>query len=694
MVFLLVPALYFILFRPMVRYVNERRKIEEELKESEKKYNDLFEKSEDGNLIIVDGRFTECNHAIVKMLRYKKKEDLLNTHPSELSPEIQPDGKSSYEKANEMIDIALEKGSHRFEWIHRKADGEVFPVEVLLTVVNSEKKMIHTVLRDITRRKQAELEWQVMSEITHGVTTTANLDELLKLIHNSLRKVLYAENCFFALYDQNTSLFSFPYFVDQFDSAPSPLALQKSCTGFVFRKGESMLIDNHLFKHLKEQDEVELVGSNSPSWIGVPLKTSSRKIGVLVLQHYQKENVYDEDNLRFLDSIGSQVANVIERKRAEEELKESEQKFRTFFEKSPIGIEIYDAAGNQTDANPASLEMFGIEEKGNVLGFNIFDGTSLSMELKEQLLNGNHIDYTSSFNFDKIKELKQYKTTKTGKVDMQYSITPMKSLEGKIIMGYLLLVQNITKRKRAEEALKASEASLHEMNATKDKFFSIIAHDLTNPFNAIIGFSNILTEQIREQDYEGIEEYAGIIKDSSQRTLNLLLNLLEWSRSQTGRIAFNPETIDIGELINEVAELLDDAARQKSITISRLNLQDNTVFADKAMIGTILRNLISNAVKFTNPGGEIVISAEQKHDELILIVSDSGVGIKKEAIDKLFRIEASYSTMGTQNEQGTGLGLILCKEFIEKHGGKIWAESEVGKGSRFYFTIPKGKITE
>ena len=242
--------------------------------------------------------------------------------------------------------------------------------------------------------------------------------------------------------------------------------------------------------------------------------------------------------------------------------------------------------------------------------------------------------------------------------------------------------------KRAEEALKESESRLRELNATKDKFFSIIAHDLKSPFNNILGFSDILVGQIHEKDYESIKEYARIIQNSSQRAFSLLVNLLEWSRSQIGLIKFSPEYIEIGLLINQVAQLLIESAQLKSIEMF-IELPSKVIcFGDKEMISTILRNLISNALKFTNPGGRIVISAERSPDEILFSVSDNGVGMKKEAMWKLFRIDASSSAKGTSGEKGTGLGLILCKEFVEKHGGKIWAESEYGKGSTFSFTVP------
>jgi len=252
----------------------------------------------------------------------------------------------------------------------------------------------------------------------------------------------------------------------------------------------------------------------------------------------------------------------------------------------------------------------------------------------------------------------------------------------------LLQARFITEQKQVEFALQQNEARLRELNATKDKFFSIIAHDLKNPFNSIMGFCDLLIEKIDDQDYKGIEEFAEIIQKSSHHAMNLLMNLLEWSRSQTGSMDFSPKRIDIVELIYEVSDLLNYSALKKSINISKELPQNATVLADKAMISTILRNLISNAIKFTNQGGKIIISAEQKQDELLVTINDNGVGIKKADFEKLFRIDESYSTKGTQNEQGTGIGLILCKEFISKHNGKIWIESELGKGSTFYFTIP------
>jgi signal transduction histidine kinase len=238
------------------------------------------------------------------------------------------------------------------------------------------------------------------------------------------------------------------------------------------------------------------------------------------------------------------------------------------------------------------------------------------------------------------------------------------------------------------EEISDLNLKLNHLNNTKDKFFSIIAHDLRSPFNVIIGFSELLTEQIREKNYENIEEYAVIIQNSSERTMDLLKNLLDWARLQTGKIEFVAVDFLLNDLVTETIALLNDAASQKSIQILNTINQEVTIHADRFMIGTIVRNLISNAIKFSNPGGTITITTERNDNKMVFSVKDNGIGISKADQLRMFRIEENFTVKGTQNEKGTGLGLILCKEFIEKYGGKIWVKSEEGVGSTFSFTLP------
>ncbi len=269
---------------------------------------------------------------------------------------------------------------------------------------------------------------------------------------------------------------------------------------------------------------------------------------------------------------------------------------------------------------------------------------------------------------------------RSGAVD--YITKPFNSVEVKV------RVQNHLNLKHALDELKITNHKLHQLNATKDKFFSIIAHDLRSPFTSIIGFSDLLYNQIIEKDYENIEQYAGFVKQSSKQALDLLTNLLEWARSQTNKIEYNPEKLNLGNLIEETALMFDQIALPKNIKIKRDLIQNLEVIADKHMIATVMRNLISNAVKFTSPGGEISVSVQKEEKEIIVRVSDNGLGIPAQRIEKVFQVDKNNSTLGTANEEGTGLGLILCKMFVEKSGGWIKVESEEGKGSVFSFSIP------
>ncbi len=247
----------------------------------------------------------------------------------------------------------------------------------------------------------------------------------------------------------------------------------------------------------------------------------------------------------------------------------------------------------------------------------------------------------------------------------------------------------------AYQKLVESEKCLKELNATKDKFFSIIAHDLKNPFNTLIGFTDFLNKYIEKIDRKKEMEMIQMIHNASRNGFNLLENLLEWSRAQTGRISFRPLHIRLAPLVNESIDLLTTTAEKKEIRLESNVADETMVFADEDMINTVLRNLISNALKFTNKGGKVSVNERKRIKNgkkyIQITISDTGIGISPEDQKKLFRIDVSHRTIGTSEEKGTGLGLILCKEFVEVNGGWIFVESESQKGSNFHFTLPVEK---
>jgi PAS domain S-box-containing protein len=258
-------------------------------------------------------------------------------------------------------------------------------------------------------------------------------------------------------------------------------------------------------------------------------------------------------------------------------------------------------------------------------------------------------------------------------------------LESRRVFGFF---QDITEQKLGAEALMNSEAQLRELNATKDKFFSIIAHDLKSPFHAILGFSGLLKREVHELDIDLIAKYVTLINSSALQTYNLLETLLDWARMQQNAIPFEPKKLLFSNIADSEIGNLQSSADQKNIVFTKDFREEIIVNADEKMISSVLRNLISNAIKFTPKDGNVSIQAVRRTGFVDVSVSDTGIGMTPETIGRLFKIETSFTTRGTGNEKGSGLGLLLCKEFVERHGGEIRAESEPGKGSRFSFTLP------
>ncbi len=255
-----------------------------------------------------------------------------------------------------------------------------------------------------------------------------------------------------------------------------------------------------------------------------------------------------------------------------------------------------------------------------------------------------------------------------------------------LIIIYLLLYTNTLRIENEDAKIKAENA-----NSTKDKFLSIIAHDLRGPFSGILGFSDLLYENSRSNNTEQQKDYIEIIHGEIQTFYKLLENLLVWVQLQKEGIKYTPVELTLCEIANETLEPLKQLAQNKSIQISNQIPANLKVISDKSVLHTIIRNLVSNAIKFTAKGGEIIVAANLKDHDAEIYVKDDGTGISRDKLNELFDISKRTTTKGTEGETGTGLGLLLCKEFVELQKGKIWVHSEVGKGTTFYFSIPLKK---
>jgi len=378
--------------------------------------------------------------------------------------------------------------------------------------------------------------------------------------------------------------------------------------------------------------------------------------------------------------------DITRRKEAENEL----IKLSKAVEQSPVSIVITDLDGDIEYANPKACETTGYSLR-ELLGKNprvLKSGETRPEEyaiLWNSIVAGN--EWKGLFH-NKKKNGELYWESAT--------IAPIKDIGGNITQ-YVGVKEDITERLVVEKALRESESQLRlkneelvRINAEKDKFFSIIAHDLRSPFNSFLNLTEMMAEEVNEMSHEKIMRMATSMSRSARALYVLLENLLDWSRMKRGLTSFEPERVSLNDTVSSVLNLVSGMAVNKQIGVNVLIPGELEVFADKQMLGATLRNLVMNAIKFTNEGGQVVISAKIKPEgEFVLIsVRDTGIGMDQPRLSRLFRLDEDVSRKGTGGESSSGLGLLLCKEFVEKNGGEIWAESEENMGSTFRFTIP------
>ncbi len=373
------------------------------------------------------------------------------------------------------------------------------------------------------------------------------------------------------------------------------------------------------------------------------------------------------------------IHDITEIKQSLEALRNSEEKYRSFFKTSKDCVFFTSRDGKWLDMSDSAPEFFGYQSKEELMKLNIqelyYYPEQRKIDIKDIEFKGFSRDVPLSFrkNDDTI-------------IYALVTSLPVKDELGKTY-AYHGIIRDITQQKKDEKALIESKKHLEEINASKDKFFSIIGHDLRTPFNAIIGFSELLWKE----DYSSAEtrEIAGDLYKIGKETYDLLNNLLEWSRSETGKIKYMPKLFYVRHIIDSAVTLHSELAVRKNISTT-VNIPENVqAFADENMIMTVLRNLISNAIKFTHKGGSIRINAEEEQNFIHINVIDTGIGIPNTLIDKIFDLNKEITTPGTEGESGSGLGLLLCKEFVNKNKGQIYVSSEDGKGTTFTVRLPK-----
>lgn len=427
------------------------------------------------------------------------------------------------------------------------------------------------------------------------------------------------------------------------------------------------------------------------------------------LKKYKEAREYLDKAMKIADSLSERDLQAIVLLNISD-VENKRKRFQNAIHAARESYAIADLIGN-LDYKAENLLQASIAYEG--LGDNVLALERLKQytAIKDSLLKMDRIKKIKLFNTLNELEKSQYTITDLSKTSEEAQLNYEKEKKythfliiAIVIFAFLLilLIQQNASKKKAFSLLEFKNYQVHKMkdeideqsnklkqlNSTKDKFFSIIAHDLKNPFNSIAGFTDLMIENNEIYDATKRLKFLKIIKGSTARVSSLLDNLLIWASSQSGNLKFNPKNLNLAQQVAGVISFLEIQAINKDISILNKVEKNIQVNADENMFDTILRNLISNAIKFTQPKGEIQIYSSLKNDFVEITVKDNGVGMTATEVSAIFSLSEINSTLGTSNEQGSGLGLILCKDFVESHGGKIWVESVMNEGSEFKFTLP------
>jgi len=533
---------------------------------------------------------------------------------------------------------------------------------------------------DVTSLHRMESERQVISDIVHALNETANLDQLLTRIHQALERILSAQNCFVALHNPEHDTFDFPFFMDEYDSAPAPQKVGRSCTAYVFRTGQAKLIPQTDFDRLAALGEVELVGSPSPGWLGVPLKTPTATIGVLVVQHYQNENAYDRRDLEFLESVGGHIALAIERRRAEEELRKSESMLLLLFERNPLPTWLYEIESLKfLRANQAALELYGYS-RGEFENMTILQ---IHPESQREKVREYIRDLKAN---EEVHEFWLHQANGGRAFEVEV-ISHELTYVGKRVR--LVVAQDISERRQLEGQLRQAQ----KMEAV-GRLAGGVAHDFNNLLMVIKGHTELLLSVLphTNQIAKKIEQ----IDKSADRATALTRQLLAFSRRQV----LQPQIISLNSVVHDMGKLLPRLIGEDIELLIRTDEHLGTVRADASQMEQVIMNLAVNARDAMPNGGKLVIETANLDLDpsyatthplmkpgpyIRLVVTDNGTGMDAETQSHIF--EPFFTTK--EKGKGTGLGLATVYGIVKQSGGFIWVYSELGKGTSFKIYLPR-----
>jgi len=533
---------------------------------------------------------------------------------------------------------------------------------------------------DFEEKRRAELEREAIGTILQGVSETSNLDELLDLIHCAIGRVIYAENCFVALYDKAAHLFRMQFFVDKYDEVPAAARLDGTRTQYVFTTRKPLFLDPATTSVLESEGKFRLVGSPPKFWLGTPLKTPSEVIGVLVVQSYDDDHIYSDRDLEFLSSVAGTVAFAIERKRAE-----TRMLLQTVaLEAAANGVVITDKKGVIEWVNPAFSRLTGYALDEAV-------GKNPSFLKSGQTTANVYASLWKTITKGEVWRGELVNRRKNGSLyDEEMTVTPVNSSDG-VIEHFIAIKLDITERKVAEEQLKVFNDKLQQSNRELQDFAYVASHDLQEPLRKVQTFADRLSTKYSDRLDETGLDYLERMRNAAGRMQTLINDLLSFSRVATKAKPFVP--VDLEQITREVLSDLEVKIEETGAVIEIDDLP--RVDGDPLQIRQLIQNLVGNALKFRRKDVALLVKIRGEKAATVngnenggfkVIVEDNGIGFDEKYSDKIFTVFQRLH--GRTEYEGSGIGLAVCRKIVERHHGTSTAKSKPDHGSQFVFTLP------
>lgn len=670
-------------FYGIVTDITKQKKAEKALKSSEKRYKSLVESSPNGIVIHSEGRIMYANAMAVKLIGGKSSKNFLK---KEINDFIHPDFLEEIRERLKNITDGLRTRAF-FEMKFNCLDGTTIDVAVASANIKHKGKIaIQTVFYDITKAKKAQVDLRKSEEIYRNVF---NYSPLGILHFDKDGKITDCNEEFASIIGSTREMLTGFNMLLQLNDKGLKKAVQKSLTS-----GSGYYKSNY----------ISVTAGRTSQAIGRFNAIYSDKkeiIGGVGLIEDIAARLNHEKLQKALFDISETASKTIS---VNELYKELHAIIQNLMPANNIFVAIHN-----TEKNSINFPFF-IDEKDKKIKKQAFGrgllteyilirkkSQIITPQMEAELVRSGVVNYIGTSAAIWVGIYLKFEGNYKGVLVLQDYNNPNAYDEDdvKILEFVSAQIVKVLDKKYADERLISSIKELSEakqeleiINENKDRFFSIIAHDLRSPFNTLLGVSEIISGNMDDMSMREIKEISSVIYSSTQNLFKLIENLLSWSRLQMGAFIVEPIQLEINNVAKSVLEILEITAKDKEITIIN-NLDELKVFADEECVKTVLRNLISNAIKFTKRYGKVELSSKSNKKFVEITIGDSGVGMKPEILEEIFSINKKTSTTGTENESGTGLGLILCKDLVEKNNGKIWAISEYGKGSKFIFTLQK-----